>query len=41
MNFFPYESIVESPRGAVSRWSCVLGVLHAVACAVGLTLHLL
>ncbi len=41
MHFVQYETIVENPRGALPRWSCVLGVLHAVVCAVGLTLHLL
>jgi hypothetical protein len=41
MHPFQYQSFVESPRGAVPRWTCALGVIHAVACAVGLTLHLL
>lgn len=41
MHFIQYNSIVESPRGSLPRWACALGVVHAVVCAVGLTLHLL
>jgi hypothetical protein len=41
MHFIPCDSIVENPRGALPRWACALGVLHAVICAAGLTLHLL
>ncbi|HEY0864091.1 MAG TPA: hypothetical protein VGD97_08305 [Lacunisphaera sp.] len=41
MNFLPYHALVEDPRGTLPRWVCALGVLHAVVCATGLTLHLL
>lgn len=41
MHFIQYHSFVESPRSTLPRWACALGVVHAVVCAVGLTLHLL
>jgi hypothetical protein len=41
MHPFHSEAIIETPRGPLARWGAVLGVLHAVGCAVGLTLHLL
>lgn len=41
MHFIQYHSFVESPRGALPRWACALGVLHTLVCAIGLTLHLL
>jgi hypothetical protein len=41
MHFIQYHEFVENPRGALPGWVCALGVLHAVICAVGLTLHLL
>lgn len=41
MHSLPHFSPVEDPRGTLPRWFCALGVLHAVVCAVGLTLHLL
>ncbi len=41
MHFIPCGSIVEDPRGTLPRWVCALSVVHAVVCAVGLTLHLL
>jgi hypothetical protein len=41
MHFIQYDAIVENPRGALPRWTCALGVVHAIVCAVGLTLHLL
>jgi hypothetical protein len=28
-------------RGILSRWACVLGLLHAIGCASGFTFHLL
>jgi hypothetical protein len=34
-------SFVESPRPALPRWACALGIVHAVVCAVGLTFHFL
>ncbi len=40
MHFLPYHSLVEDSRGTLPRWVCALGVVHAVVCAVGLTLHL-
>jgi len=41
MNFLPDHFLVEDPRGTLPRWVCALSVVHAVMCAVGLTLHLL
>ena len=35
------QPFVENSRGTLPRWACALGVVHAILCAVGLTLHLL
>ncbi len=35
------QPFIESSRGALPRWACALGVIHAILCAVGLTFHLL
>ena len=35
------QSFIEDARGTLPRWTCALGVVHAVLCAVGLTFHLL
>lgn len=41
MNYLPEYTLFGDPQGNLPRWVCALGILHAVVCAVGLTLHLL
>lgn len=41
MHFLQHSAFVETPRGAIPRWICALGVVHAVLCATGLTFHFL
>ena len=41
--FIQDHFVVDQPAGATPapRWICVLGVLHSIVCAVGLTINLL